>query len=245
MTHATLSLKPVAALAAFAAVFAHTTNARAFTVTASNVLLSPPGPNLVVVSSTGIPIPVGQGVVGVGYFLTLTDAQIASCLFSGAELSADFRSFGPASAAGSPVPGGTNHLAPGQTTPINGAGFSIDGAYSSGFVATITGATNLDFSGKTVYTFIGDGPTWAASTEGLIFKHNTFTFAADPTPGVNATLLAGEIPPGVMLLGNPNGPLINVGFGLTPSFQLGCIPEPSRALLLLVGLSAAILRRRQ
>lgn len=214
-------LIPVLALTALAG------SARAFTLTLSNALSSPPGPNLIVSQATGQPIGLGMGTVSGGFF-TISDAAIMSAA-SVAELVAGYVQFANAG-------------------NINGGGFGIPGVYTVDAIADIPIVpSNPNFSGQTVYTFIGNGPSLLMSDEVLIVKFPGLTFAPNPSPGGTAFLTQESLGAGsaVILQGAFPGPLGNVGFGDLPGFVTTLVPEASTAFLVAFSSGLLLLRRRR
>lgn len=100
------------------------------------------------------------------------------------------------------------------------------------------------FAGQAVYTVIGDGADIASSNGLMVFDHG-FSFVADPGATPDAIITAG----GNLVLGSVAAG-VDIGGSPFDGFQLAgdaapIIPEPSSALLGLLGLSFVCLRRRK
>jgi hypothetical protein len=101
-------------------------------------------------------------------------------------------------------------------------------------------ALNSVFAGN-VYTVIGNAATLGDSSQFLVFKHST-TFSPDPATSGPAFLKAGQ---GTLILGQFGFFTANIGQGVVPAFStVPLIPEPSAALLSLLG-AVGLLRRRR
>ncbi len=169
----------------------------------------------------------GPGIVGFGIF-TISDAQIQSTTDSTALIAA-FTGFG-SSATGT-------FTAPGLT--------ANRGTFSRNSVGTV-GASS--FNDAFMYVFVGNGTTYANSTEFAILK-TAFKFLStdDPTPTpivntittANTTLLVGSAATDIRTTGTDAS--------VTPGWKtasLVVIPEPSAALLGAMG-ALGLLRRRR
>jgi len=169
-----------------------------------------------VVSQTGTKLGSGTGFVGIGVF-SITDAQIAAAA-SASTIANGFTLFG-------------------QSNTI-GAGFSIDGTYQ--FESTANIPAGSPFTGS-IYTVIGNAATLATSTQFLVFKE-AVTFNPDPAASGPAVLKAGQ---GTVVLGGFNNFQADIGGGAQAAFNtVTLMPEPSAALLGLLGAVGLIRRRR-
>ena len=168
----------------------------------------------------------GPGTVGFGIF-TISDAQISAAA-NGGVLTSAFVGFGT-------TPTGT-FTAPGLSANA--------GTFSRNSTGTVTGSS---FASSLVYLFVGNGTTYANSTEFGVFK-TTFSYLAGddaiPTPIVytvtnsNTSVLIGSTTSDVKTTGTDAS--------VTPGFRTAAvgIPEPSAALLGAIG-ALGLLRRRR
>ena len=159
----------------------------------------------------------GTGVVAIGSFSD--EAGIGTATSADALLSA-FTQFG-------------------GSVSVAGVG-TVAGLYANSITASVSDG---GFTDQSVYTIVGNGDTLTSSTEALVFRHDgVFPADADnPTASLNAIVGTGngELLRGGMGTGDFNGNAINT-FRTTPF-----IPEPSSALLGLIGLSFLAFRRRK
>ncbi len=128
--------------------------------------------------------------------------------------------------------------------------FAAPGAFGTrGAFTNAAGAQNVagsQFVGQNMYAFVGNGTTFAGSTEFLILKTSfTFTAADDstPTPIVNTITAANS----QVLFGSTIADLktTNADSSVTPGFLTAApVPEPSAAMLGILG-AVAFLRRRR
>lgn len=167
----------------------------------------------------------GPGVVGFGIF-SISDADISGAT-SATTLVSAFQGFGS-----SPI--GT-FTAPGLT--------GARGTFSRNSTGSVTGSA---FEGQFMYVFVGNGETFETSTEFAVLK-TAFTFLATdddvPTPIVNTfdansvELLFGALDPDIRTT--------NTDSTATPGFRtLAPVPEPTTAVLGLLGMAGLLRRRR-
>lgn len=117
----------------------------------------------------------------------------------------------------------------------------LAGLYQNTVSATVGGSA---FSGANVYTVIGDGGSIADSNGLLVFDHG-FTFVDEPGATPDAIIRTdGNLLLGSAKQGSVGGTAFD-GFMLAGEAGGGVIPEPSSALLGLIGLSALFFRRRK
>ena len=119
-------------------------------------------------------------------------------------------------------------------------GFVADGLYSNSVTATVGGTS---FSGANVFTVIGDAADLASATGLLVVDHG-FAFADEPnqTNGNGNVVVARD---SNIVFGGTTGAL-PVGANMFDGIQVApVIPEPSSALLGLLGLSFMAFRRRK
>ena len=168
-------------------------------------------------------ISAGAGVVAVGVFSTddlsgvTSSAQLLSLFTNFGDITSPFASAGP-----------------------SGARSVI--ALSSPQIA-ITG--NASFANENMYLFVGNGTTLANSTEFLIVKSNlTFNPADDESS--TAIDIAFRPETSTVLFGSVVGDVktSNADATTTAGWQLAVVPEPSAALLGLLGAVGLIRRRR-
>ena len=186
-------------------------------------LLSDPLAVPAVGTFTGFQSPGNPGILGLGIF-TISDAQITGATNLSSLVSA-FSQFGASGTFGAAGPTGNKGL------------FSL---------ATSGTVTATSFDTKSIYVFVGNGTTFANSTELLILKTigTSFTAAQDgsPTPldititTANMTLLFGRNLADVKT--TTADATTNAGWGTA------AIPEPSSLILVMLG-SLALLRRRR
>lgn len=187
-------------------------------------LLTGGGGALIVTTAAGNPVPQGTGIVALGYFDSLSEAQVAGTnIADAAALSAGFTTI----------------------FSDNFSGLGVDGAYFAGGQYTQTTAN------RALYTFIGNGPDLGSSTEFLLIEHTPRLDGTDsPTSPESddlfledGTLIFGSAGPDVQI----DGTNLGLGNPLTQnSLSLEQIPEPSSILLLgICGLGALVRRRRR
>lgn len=167
----------------------------------------------------------GPGTVGFGIF-TISDSDISGAT-SGGVLTSAFVGFGTSSTG--------TFTAPGLSANA--------GTFSRNSTGVVTGSP---FANSLVYLLVGNGTTYANSTQFGVFKTTFSYLAADdavPTPIVytvtsaNTSVLFGSTTADVRTTGADSSP--------TPGFRTATpIPEPSAAILGAVG-ALGLLRRRR
>jgi hypothetical protein len=171
--------------------------------------------------TTGGGTSAGPGVVAFGFFSTDNLGSVASP----ASLASLFTQFG-------------------NTVTFNANGTTGNrSVFSSAQNVTVSGSS---FADKFIYLFVGNGTTFLDSTEFLVAK-STLTFAqvADATP--TPTVLTIRPDNSVNLLGTEitNVQTANVDTSTTAGWQTAAlVPEPSSALLGLLGVVGLLRRRR-
>lgn len=166
----------------------------------------------------GNPIPTGSGTVAIGTF-SIDDATIAS-LGNGADLAGVLDGFTQFS----------------DSLTVNSA---VSGYYQGLITGAITDGDGI--AGAQLYTVIGAGSTLGASQSLIVYKHEGVAFQPDPNATPNAALNA---TPGNIVLGEAT--TVNINGQDRPAIQsIPIIPEPSSALLGLVGLVFVAFRRRR
>ncbi|MEO7099321.1 MAG: hypothetical protein ABI162_08160, partial [Luteolibacter sp.] len=160
--------------------------ANAATITVTNVDFTLTN---AVVNSTGTTYSVGTGIIGLGTF-SISDSAISGAA-NVSTLASAFNLFGSSSTFGS--------------------GFSIAGTFQFDTTAPITSSPS-----GSMYTFIGNGTTFANSSEVLVYKNAT-SFAADPTPNENAILK--QSTGGTLLVGGYNNFQANIGLGSASAYN--------------------------
>jgi hypothetical protein len=185
-----------------------------------------------VTTSTGVRL-TGNGAnstqIGYAAFGVFTSDEDVLAATTGAQLNTAFTSFGS-----------NGGLFNNPATPTNFEGlFSRQG--------TLSGANLTEFTGENVYLIITNGTSITNGTEFLVFKFDATYIGTGTDTGQTITLNFDTTDSaGTLLIGNI-GPSITVG-GLDTSseasFQLAAIPEPSAALLGMLG-ALGLLRRRR
>lgn len=186
---------------------------------------------LPVVDNTGTLIGAGTGSVGVGYFGTLSDAQIATSDY--ATLIADFVQFGTTDTFGTASAPGVDGIFT----------FSTDEA-----IPNNAGAGN-NFTGQNIYTLMGEAGTLGGSSLLAVWKSDTLfgleDLAGNGSAASNIAVGSGAPIIGNITAGSNLGPSAG-GLVTTNSLQLVvAIPEPSSALLLGLGGLGLLIRRKR
>lgn len=178
--------------------------------------------------SGGLPISNGTGYISSGFFSGLADEAIANSIIT--EISAAYRPF---------------------TTTVAQFGRSgIDGFFD--YTSSPQRVdTSSEFFGENLYLVFGNGSSLLTSTELAVFK-STELFPDDSTAAADALItvkFGGSDPsPGQFLMGRAGGETTVSSGGqsvVVPALQtVQTIPEPSTALLSLLGLGFLMRRRR-
>lgn len=230
-----LALSYVAIASSFGAVYNVTTG----TIATSNGIastgtLSDPSAPAAVGSFTGYQSPGSTGIVAFGVFGTTnssiftqsTDAQITGAVATGlSSLVATFVQFGAS--------GGFN---------ATGA-FGTKGVFTRNTSATVTGSV---FTSRNIYALIGNGTTFANSSELLVLKSTSlFEAAQDAIPTAQTVTL--NTASASLLFGRNLADVrtTTADASATPGWGTAqAVPEPSTALLGAIG-ALGILRRRR
>jgi hypothetical protein len=140
----------------------------------------------------------------------------------------------------------------GVTTTYDALAFEQWGSASGNVTTSTTGQfsftanvnpTGTNFSGRNIYLLVGFGGTnLATSTELFIYSFNTTFGVANSGTPINLTLGNGNI--GTTLFGTEVGNPETAGSGRFRSAALAPVPEPSAALLGMLG-ALGLLRRRR
>lgn len=168
------------------------------------------------------------GVVTLGYFGTNSYVPSGSLVNIGTTIS-DFN------VVASGIPGTTSADLGGSF-----AGFVQAGGITS-TPATITGASTL--IGRALYVFAGNGATLAASTAWALKQVN---FIGDDVPN-DITYLANPLGGAAPIIGSVGSFVGNAGgqgSGTFSTLQLAAVPEPSTAVLGIIGAFGLLRRRR-
>lgn len=173
---------------------------------------------------TGYFNPTNPGVYGFGYF-SITDTQITQAL-SLNTITGAFTLFGIT-----------------DTFNTGGAPTNQRGLFAHSQSATVTGT---GYSGKNIYLLVGNGTSFATSTELLVLKNSsTFTDAQDAVPtaqNINFNTTTSTLLFGVNLA---DVKTTGADTSVTPGWGTAiAVPEPSAALLGALG-ALGLLRRRR
>jgi hypothetical protein len=177
-----------------------------------------------IVDSSGVAIPGDTGYVALGYF-NVSDAVLQTYTTS--------TSINDAFVVG--------------TSAVFGAGFGLAG---TGLYSLTGSPSSTSFDGKTLYTLMCNASTINASTQFLIIK-STVTILADPAATPDAVVKNGA--PGniaSVLVGNYSTFSVDLGIGggSIPAYSMlggfTPIPEPSAAILSMLGALGLVRRRR-
>jgi hypothetical protein len=181
--------------------------------------------------ASNTPIANGAGYISVGVFSGLNDGAIATSLISTidtayTEFTASVGTFGNSGFAG--------------FVNFATSGLRVDGPDAGG--------TGPDaYFNQNIYVVMGNGTTLLNSTQLAIFKASILfpddnDAALDAAPEINLLTT-----PGTWVMGGPSGGNTNVGGFDVPNaatMALVAVPEPSIALLGLIGVVGFIRRRR-
>jgi len=171
----------------------------------------------------------GAGTVAFGYF-SISDAAIT------------------AATAVTTLTGSFNNWNTAGTNVFNAPGPGATGARGTyNFNAAARDLTTLGgdaFAGKFMYAFIGNGLTFAGSTEFLVLK-TTFTFnTAESGPTAIVKTITAANSSALFGTAVTNVFTTNADVSPTPGWQTAAIPEPSAAVLCAIGVLGLLRRRR-
>ena len=173
------------------------------------------------VDNTGNVIAQNTGVVAVGSFVGLNDADIQS-LSNGAEISGAFNMAG--------------------STNMNLG----DGLWEA--IINNPGDTS-SLVGQAIFTVVGNGATIAVSDQFFIYRHSsvngTGDFVQDPNNNEDASVAHGANSTGSILVGEFGNFQHDFSAGSFDAFNLVVVPEPSSTALLGLGGLALLIRRRR
>lgn len=191
----------------------------------------------------------GAGTIAFGYF-NITDAAITAAT-SSATLITAFQNWNVTAG----LVGVTSQFAaPGPGATSNRGVFTFN-ANARNLQTTGGTAAEIAFQDKNMYAFIGNGLTYAASTEFLIIKTN-YTFDAAQsgitvfqkplTYAATSSILVGTAVANVYTNGaDATAGALGTPSATTPGWQTAAlVPEPSAALLGAIG-ALGLLRRRR
>ncbi|WP_038159864.1 MYXO-CTERM sorting domain-containing protein [Verrucomicrobium sp. BvORR106] len=208
--------------------FAGVLGANAATISLGNVN-APSAASNMVSTSAGVRLTSSNSFIGVGYFDTLTDAQLQSLnATTFATAKTDFVLFGTSTSAGTPFP--------------------IDGSFQYDSSAAINAGSS--FINESVYLVVGNASTLSASTELLIYK-SALTFLQDNPLFSGSVSLSrtDEVNTASQLLWGQFGTYsydIGDSFGPTQAYStVAAVPEPGVSVLAMAGAMFAVLGRRR
>jgi hypothetical protein len=194
-----------------------------------------PASSNAITNSAGIAFKSGTaGVASVGYFTGITDAQITGAT-AASTLTDNFVAWNTSTTPN--ANGSVNFV--NSVTPVFAQGYFTMNAAAR----TVAGS---NFSGVNIYTLVGNGLTFANSTEFLVLKSTAiFNVADDPTlPNVtvrftsaNTSVLFGTVGPNVKTTATDATSQISWATAVP-------VPEASTSLLGAIG-ALALLRRRR
>jgi MYXO-CTERM domain-containing protein len=166
----------------------------------------------------------GPGVVAFGVFSTDALSSLSS-----SELISSFTMFGSST-----------------FTYAAAGGSGSRSVFSAAATSTITGSA---FAGKAIYLFTGNGTTFGNSTEFLVAKSNSLTFAAgdDTANAISPKVMTIRPGDSTVLFGSTNANVFttNTDSSQTAGWTMASpIPEPSAALLGAIGVLGLLRRRR-
>lgn len=219
----TLKLVPLL----FAAMTLESVQAVQYVITATNV--SDGDSDQVVVDNTGA-VTGGNSIATIGYFRTIADGDVGTT--SVASLISDFESLAS------------------EDFSTSGAGFNGLFSINTTIDPAETNTEAVNGNGKSLYLFLGNGATLAASSYvGLVDT-------GENTPDVTSTASSFSTDVdysvgkfgngGLVVLGQITADSVAWGGGnSTGTFELVAIPEPSSVALLGLGGLAVLLRRRR
>jgi len=174
---------------------------------------------------TGYQSPGTSGIVAFGVFSSLTDSQITGLGMNNFfTLSSAFVQFGASGAFNTAGPTGSK------------------GVFSRNTSGTVAGSA---FSNKNIYAFVGNGTTFANSTELLVLKSaSLFTDAQDAIPTAQVVTLSSGTT--TLLFGRNLADVrtTTTDASVTAGWGTAGAPEPSTALLSAIG-ALGLLRRRR
>jgi len=115
---------------------------------------------------------------------------------------------------------------------------AVSGSYNSIAISALPAATQLYLLAFNAGSYVAGTPasSFASATEWAVVKDTTSH--KSPSDLGTASLLLNTVVPGDILKGTDNGNNVNMT-------ALGAVPEPSRALLGMIGLVALFVRRRR
>jgi hypothetical protein len=221
----TFALTIASASTSFGALYTVTTGATANSngIAPTGLLTDVAAPALIG-AYTGYQSPGTPGIVAYGVFSTLTSSTLLQAATKG-QIIGDFTQFGASGSFNSAGPSGQK------------------GLFSRASSATVTGSV---FDAKNIYILVGNGLSFAESTEFLVLKNSTLFSAAQdaiPTPA-NVTITTANTE---LLFGRQIADLRTTtsDASVTPGWGTAiAVPEPSAALLGALG-ALGLLRRRR